>query len=39
MRFSQIQDNPLDYDYDVLFDKLKNYFTVNTSNYKFIKAV
>lgn len=36
MRFSQIQDNPLDYDYDVLFDKLKNYFTVDVSQYKFI---
>lgn len=36
MKFSDIQDNPLDYDYDVLFDKLKNYFTVDVSDYKFV---
>ena len=36
MRFSDIQDNPLNYDYDVLFDKLKNYFTVDVSDYKFV---
>lgn len=36
MRFSDIQDNPLDYDYDVLFDKLKNYFTISINNYKFV---
>lgn len=36
MRFSDIQDNPLDYDYGVLCDKLKSYFTVDVSNYKFV---
>ena len=36
MRFSDIQDNPLDYDYDVLFNKIKNYFTVDVSDYKFV---
>lgn len=36
MRFSDIQDDPLDYDYDVLFNKIKNYFTVDVSDYKFI---
>lgn len=36
MRFSQIQDNPLDYDSEILFDKLKNYFTVDVSDYKFV---
>lgn len=36
MRFLQIQNNPLDYDYAVLCDKLKNYFTVDVSDYKFV---
>ena len=36
MRFSQIQDNPLDYDSEILFDKLKNYLTVDISDYKFV---
>lgn len=36
MRFSDIQNDPLDYDYGVLCDKLKNYFTVDVSDYKFI---
>lgn len=36
MRFSDIQNDPLDYDYGVLCDKLKNYFTVDISNYKFV---
>ena len=36
MRFSDIQDNPLNYDADVLFDKLKNYFTIDISDYKFV---
>lgn len=36
MRFLQIQDNPWDYDHDVLWDKLTNYFTVDVSDYKFV---
>lgn len=36
MRFSDIQENPLNYNPDALFDKLKNYFTVDVSQYKFI---
>ncbi|RKV65685.1 MAG: hypothetical protein D8H99_68370 [Streptococcus sp.] len=36
MRFSDIQDEPLDYDIHLLIEKLEKYFTVYPRDYKFI---